>query len=218
MKITQKRLIKLIQEAMYNPRARRDAVLDRLNDEESEMIRSMIDDPNYGDMGNEMLHSIGGYEPSPEFPDATSYTEEISQFDQKMRDSWRQHWKEGRMKPKDLALRKLIVDYLFDPMGIWRIPVDRLNPNTKHPDGLFKMDFEEWDQIIPKHYVGPFYHNWGENPEFEARAEKVFNSMGGSYYQGDGATLVPLSGITQHDQIRFNQIILKVLNGDPEYV
>ena len=217
MKITRRQLVRLIRETMYSPRGRRYAAIERLDDEEGKMIRPMIDDPDYGDMGNEMLHSLVGYEPSYEFPDATGYTEEIGQFDQKMRDSWRQH-KEGRMKPKDLALRKLIVDYLFDPTGIWRIPVDRLNPNTKHPDGLFKMDFEDWYHTIPKDYLKPFKHNWGQNPEFEARAEKVFNSMGGSYYQGDGATLVPLSGITQHDQIRFNQIILKVLNGDPEYV
>ena len=42
--------------------------------------------------------------------------------------------------------------------------------------------------------------------------------MGGSYYSGDGDTLVPLPGINQQDQLEFNQVILKVLNGDPAYL
>ena len=111
----------------------------------------------------------------------------------------------------------MVVDNLFDPQGNWRISVDRLTRPVDNPD-LFKMEFMEWSEVIPEDYLESFIHNWGENPEFEARAEKVFNSIGGSYYQGDGDTLVPLEGINSQDQLAFNQVILKVLNNDPQYV
>ena len=214
MKITRKQLRKIIQEAMYNPRGRRDADLERLDDEDREMIRPMIDDPAYGDLGNEMLHSLGGYEPSPEFPDAPGYTEEIGQFDQKMRDVT-----ENILTPDDKQLRKMIVDNLFDPQGDWRIPVDSLTDvNTQYRGGFFKMHFMLWSEIIPEAAYEKYSHPSGMPPEFEAQIEKVFNSMGGSYHQGDGDTLVPLPGIKMQDQLAFNQVILKVLNNDPQYV
>ena len=215
MKITRKRLVRLIKEAMYSARGRRDADIDKLGEPFAGKLKTLVThpEPETVTSGNELLQSFAGYEPSYEFPDATGYTEEIEQFDQKMRDSRQQHI-ENSLAPEDRRLRKSIVDFLFDPTGIWRIPVDRLtNPNTQHPDGLWSMHFMLWNDALPEDIWEQL-----DDPDFESQVEKVFNSMGGSHYQGDGDTLVPLTGITQQDQLAFNQVILKVLNGDPEYV
>ena len=212
MKITKRQLRKLIQEAMYNPRAKRDFKISKLDPQFRNKIKDMVDGPDPLNVAsaNELVHSLAGYEPSPEYPDAPSYTEEIGQFDRKMKELSFQNV-ENSLSDEDRKLRKAIVDYLFDPQGDYRVPLDSLtNVNTTAPGGFFRMHFMVWSEIIPPDYVAPYLENWGENPEFEASVERVFNSMGGSYYNGDGDTLVPLPGLSQQDQEYYNQVILKV--------
>jgi len=223
MKITRRQLRKIIQEAsMYSARAKRDVAIDKVGEPYAGKIKTVISKPEYGNMGNELLQSLAGYEASPEYPEATSYGEEIGQFDQKMTLSGIQHY-ENALTPKDKALRKMVVDSLFDPKGNWRIPVDRLSRAIDDPK-LFKMHFSMWIELFPEDYLeaNMLDHSGLEyaeiNFQFEESAERIFNSMGGSWQEGDGDSLVPLQGINSQDQKHFNQVILKVLNSDPQYV
>ena len=211
MKITRRQLIKIIQEAMYNPRSKRDSEIAKLDQELRYKIEDMID-ARADNLANELVHSLRGYKPSPEYPDATSYTEEIGQFDRKMKERSLQHV-ENSLSPKDRELRKLMIDHLFDPQGDYRIPLDSLtNVNTTAPGGFFKMHFMMWEELFPDDII---FH---EMKDYRESAERVFNSLGGSHYAGDGDTLVPLPGLSQQDQVYYNQVILKILNNDPEFV
>ena len=133
-----------------------------------------------------------------------------------------QHY-ENALTPKDKQLRKMVVDNLFDPQGNWRIPVDRLTRNVDDPK-LFKMHFSMWIELFPGDYIDANDLDDSDprfleaNFQFEESAERIFNSMGGSWQEGDGDSLVPLQGINSQDQLAFNQVILKVLNNDPQYV
>jgi hypothetical protein len=217
MKISKRQLVMLIKEAtMYNPRGRRDAAIDRLGEPITSKLKNLIDkekpDPVSIKQAHELIKAFPGGKfknPHPDFPDATDYGEEIGQFDQKMRAAGQQHY-ENKLTPKEKKLRKLIVDNLFHPQGDWRIPVDRLtNPNL-----LFNMHFMLWSEIIPEDH----WDYYSSNPGFELSVERVLNSLGGSHYAGNGDTLIPFPRLTQQDQLVFNQVILKVLNGDPQYV
>ena len=222
MKITRRKLRKLIQEAMYSARAKRDVAIDKVGEPYAGKIKNVISQPEYGNMGNELLQSLAGYETSPDYPEATSYGEEVGQFDQKMTLSGIQHY-ENALTPKDKQLRKMIVDSLFDPKGNWRIPVDRLSRAIDDPK-LFKMNFMMWIELFPEDYLDANNLDHSDpqyaeiNFQFEESAERIFNSMGGSWQEGDGESLVPLQGINSQDQLAFNQVILKVLNNDPQYV
>ena len=106
-----------------------------------------------------------------------------------------------------------MVDYLFDPQGDYRIPLDSLtNVNTAAPGGFFKMHFMMWEEVFPDDI------SFREMKDYRESAERVFNSLGGSHYNGDGDTLVPLPGLSQQDQAYYNQVILKIFNNDPEFV
>jgi len=211
MKISRRQLRKIIQEAMYSARGRRDAAADALGDKINTLIHDQ--DPESVAMGNELIDAMVGYEPSIEFPDASSYTDEIGQFDLKMKDNAFQHIENG-LTPEDKRMRKLIVDNLFSPTGDWTLPVGSLTSTGANLGDFFEMNFMLWSEIIPADY----WEQNAENPGFKEQAERVFNSKGGSYYQGDGDTLIPLPGMNRKDQEHFNQVILKVLNNDPQYV
>ena len=125
---------------MYSARAKRDVAIDKVGEPYAGKIKTVISQPEYGNMGNELLQSLAGYEASPEYPEATGYGEEVGQFDQKMTLSGIQHY-ENALTPKDKQLRKMIVDNLFDPQGNWRIPVDRL---TRNVDELLMLLTAGW--------------------------------------------------------------------------
>lgn len=219
-------LRKTIQEyAMYSARGRRDAEVESLGEPYSGKIRNIIDDQELAsdNTGNELLQSLAGYDPSIQFPDARSYGEEIGQFDQKLTTIGRQQY-EDNLTPSDKKLRKMVVDNLFSRTGSFKIPVIHLTNPVGGRAKSFKMYFQLWVELFPEKYLeannldstDPQYADL--NQHFEDRAEAIFNSMGGSWHAGDGDTLVPLQGITKQDQEYFNQVILKVLNNDPQYV
>lgn len=230
MKITRRQLKKIIQEAMYYPKGRRDASIAKHAGPLANKIIDMMDGadstPEMADQAYELLYGLEDNEtgklknPHPEFPEAETYREEISQFDSKM---ILQHLQlrgldkyELALTKEDKRLRKDVVDYVFDPNGAYQTPISSLSgygPDYM-PGGLFSMRFMLWSEIIPEEY-------WEDNsrePGFRSSVERVFNSMGGSYYQGDGDTLIPLKGLSRQDQLAFNQVILKVINNDPEFV
>ena len=138
---------------MYNPRARRDAVIDSLDEPYKGKIKSIVDDPDYGKTGSELLHSLAGYEPSADFPDADSYYEEIGQFDKKLSATGQQQY-EDKLTPEDKKLRKICVDHLFGPAGPYKIPVSSLTGNdTNRTQGVFTMGFMHWIEVFPEDYL-----------------------------------------------------------------